>query len=122
DVTESHVQQRLQFRSDLRNAFKQWQRLFDRSIEQVGNRFSLVQHGQGFAVVSRAPTHITKHIDIGQEVHLDALHAFTFARFAAAALDVERETARFVTALTRLWKQGEEFTNRGKQSRIGRGV
>ncbi len=58
---------------------------------------ALIFHLQGFVVVALAAADIASHIDIGQEIHFNALQAIALASFATASLDVETEAARFVT-------------------------
>ncbi len=55
-----------------------------------------------FAVVAPATADIAGHVDVGQEVHLDADQAIALAGLAAAALDVEAEAARVVATGARL--------------------
>src|SRR3546814_17632783 len=50
------------------------------------------------AIVARALADIALDVDVGEEVHLDLDQAVAGARFAAAALDVEREAAGLVAA------------------------
>src|SRR5690606_9280697 len=69
-----------------------------------------------------ALAHLAGDVDIGQEVHLDLHGAVALARLAAAALDVEREPARFVTALARLRGPRVQIADLGEDPRVSRGV
>src|SRR5262249_19549179 len=62
------------------------------------------------------------NIDVGKEMHLDADHALSLARLAAAALGVEREAAGTEAADARLGKLGEEIANVREQIGVRRGV
>src|SRR5947207_2810034 len=55
-------------------------------------------------------------------MHLDLDQAIPLARFAAAALDVERKTPGTVTALARFLHLGEQFANRREESGVRRGI
>ena len=122
DVTEPHVEQCLQLLIYLRNVFEQRQRFLDGRVQQVGDRLSFVLHRQRLAVVARAATHVTQHVNIGKKVHLDALHAVAFARFATSTFDVEREAPRFVTTFARLGQHRVELAQRREQTRVSRGI
>ena len=83
---------------------------------------ALVVDFQRFAVVALAVADVARHVDVGQEVHLDLEHAVALAGFAAAALDVEREAAGAVAARARFGHAGEQFADRRQQPGIGRRV
>jgi hypothetical protein len=53
---------------------------------------------EGFAVVAFAFADIALNVDIGEEVHLDDVHALATTGFAASAFDVERKLSRFIAA------------------------
>ena len=67
-------------------------------------------------------TDLAGNEDIRQEVHLDLDDAFTPAGFAAAALDIERESSGHVAPRLGLGQRGEEFPDRGEQSGVGGGI
>ena len=58
-------------------------------------------------VVAASAAHIAGDIDIGQEIHFDALQAVALAGLAAAAFYVETEAAGFVAALARFGQHGD---------------
>ncbi len=122
DVAEADVEQRLELLLDLRDVLKQRQRLFDRRVEQVGDGLALVLHRQRLAVVARAAADVAEDVDVGQEVHLDALHAVALARLAAPALDVEGEAAGLVAALARFGQHRVQLADGREEPGVGRGV
>src|SRR3546814_1550973 len=69
-------------------------------------RSALVLHFQRLAVVACAMVDVARHVDVGEEVHLDLDHAVALAGLAASALDVEAEAARAVAA-----RRSEEHTS-----------
>ena len=85
DVVEPDVVQRLQPPPDLRDLGEEAQRLLDRHLEHVGDRLPLEAHLERLAVVARALARLARHVDVGQEVHLDLDLAVALARLAAAA-------------------------------------
>ena len=70
---------------------KNSQRVFDRHLEHVGDGQAAEADLERLAVVALALAHLARHVDVGQEVHLDLHEAVALARLAAAALHVERE-------------------------------
>ena len=69
-----------------------------------------------------AAARLAAHVDVGQEVHLDGLHARPAALLAAAALDVERETPGLEAADLGVGRHLEQLADVGKDVRIGRGI
>ena len=55
-------------------------------------------------------------------MHLDALVPLTLALFAPAALDVEAEPPRFVSANLRFARLAEDFPDFVEDAGVGRGV
>src|SRR5207245_10447535 len=76
----------------------------------------LVVHFQRLAVVALAVADVARHVDVGQEVHLDLEHAVTLAGFATAALDVEREAAGRIAALLGGRYRRKQVADRRKQA------
>ena len=85
DVAEPHVVERLQLALDRRDVLEEVQRLLDRHVQHVGDVAALVGDLQRLAVVAGALAHLARHVDVGQEVHLDLDLAVALARLAAAA-------------------------------------
>ena len=84
--------------------------------------FAFVLHFQCFAVVAFAVADVARDVDVGQKVHFDFQYAIAFAGFATAAFDVERKTARLITALFRGRYLSEQFAHRREQAGVGRGI
>ena len=66
--------------------------------------------------------HLAGHVDVGQEVHLHALHPVALAGLAPPALHVEAEAARGVAVHPRLGQEGEEVADQVEELGVGRGV
>ena len=98
DIGKPHVEQGLQAASDGRYRTEELQRVFDGHLQHFVDALALVLDLQGFTVITLALAHVTRHINVRQEVHLHLDHAFALAGFAASALDVEAEAAGLVTA------------------------
>src|SRR3546814_14813131 len=74
------------------------------------------------AIVALALADIALDVDVGEEVHLDLDQAVAGARFAAAALDVEREAAGLVAARLAFGQPREPIADLGEGAGIGRRV
>src|SRR5439155_16143696 len=98
DVAQPHVVQRLEPPPDLRDVLEELDRLLDRHVEHVGDRLALEADVERLAVVALAAALLARHVDVGQEMHLDLDLAVATADLAAPALDVEREPPRLVAA------------------------
>ena len=96
--------------------------LLDRHVEDLGDVLALVVHLERLAVVPRALADLARHVDVGQEVHLDLDRAVARARLAAPALDVEREPPGPVAAHLRLVGGGEELAHVVPHAGVGRRV
>ncbi len=64
-------------------------RLLNRHIKHIKNRFPLIFHIQGFAVVALALADLTRNIHIREEVHLDLYNPVAGTCLAAPALDIK---------------------------------
>src|SRR5262245_54470519 len=122
DVPQTDIEQGLQLWLNLRNVLQKRQGFFHGCVEQVGDRFSLVLDGQRLTIVAGAAADSTEYVDVRQEIHLNALHAFAFARFAATAFYVERKAAGFVTTFPRLRQHRIQLAERSEQTSIRRGI
>ena len=83
---------------------------------------ALVAHGERFGIVAAAAAHFAHNVNVGQKIHFDAAEAVALAGFAAAAFDVEAETAGAIAAFARFRKHGEEFADRGEHAGVGGGI
>src|SRR6202030_1374427 len=98
DVVEADAVEEGKRLAHPRYRFEEIERLLDRHVEHVGDRFPLEQHVERFAIVALALADVAGDVDVRQKVHLDLDDAVALAGLAAAALDVEREAARLVAA------------------------
>ena len=89
NISQSHIDQRLQLLPDLRNVLQHRQCVGDRRFQQVGNGVAVVLHRQRLLVVAPPAANLAQHIDIWQEIHLDAALALALAGLAAPASYVE---------------------------------
>ena len=119
DVAQPHVVERLQAPADLRDVREELERLLDRHLEHVGDRLALEPDVEGLAVVALAVALLARHVDVGQEVHLDLDLPVAAADLAAPALDVEREAAGLVAARPRLLRLGEQLADLVEQPDVG---
>ena len=112
----------------LQSSRQHWDRIeelacvLDRHLQYFVDALALVFDLQCFAVVALALAHIARHVDIGQEVHLDLDHAVALAGFTPAAFDVEAEATRLVAARTRFLSGGEQLADRGEDAGVGRRI
>ena len=74
---------------------------------------------QRLPVVAPAPAHLTGHVDVGQEVHLDLDRAVPGACLASPPLDVERESPRLVPTRPGLGCLGEERSDLVEELGVG---
>src|SRR3954468_16837377 len=122
DVAEPDVVERLQAAADLRDVLEELDGLLDGHVEDVGDRLALEADVERLAVVALAAALLARHVDVGQEVHLDLDLPVAAADLAAAALDVEREAAGLEAAHPRLLRLGEQVADDVEQAGVGRGV
>ena len=90
--------------------------------QHVGDALASVAHFQGFPVEPFPLARLARHVHVGQEVHLDRLHAGPFARLAASSRYVEGEATLFVAPDFGFRKQGELRSNQVHQPRVSGGV
>src|SRR3984957_9801191 len=121
-VAEPHVEQRAQLGVDLRDVFENGDSVFHRGRQQIGDRKTLVLHLQRFTVVAAAMAYVAGDVDVREEIHLDALEPIALAGFAASALLVEAEAARFVAAFARFRQHGVEFADGREEAGVRGGV
>src|SRR5262249_30133928 len=117
-VAESHIHQSLKLGLDLRYVLEQRQSFLNRSVQQIGDRTTLVFHRQSLAVVSSASTDIAQDVDVREKIHLDALQPVALTRLATTALHVERESSRFVAPFARLGGHRIQLADRSEHSGV----
>ena len=121
-VAQPDVDQRLQVPMDRGDRFEELRRVLDRHVEHLGDGLALVVHLEGFPVVPGALADLARHVHVGQEVHLDLDGAVAGARLAAAALDVERESARLIPTHLGLGGGGEQRADLVEHAGVRGGV
>ena len=121
-VAEAHLLNGPEFLVDIGDVLEKLHGHVDRHVQHVVDIFALVLHFERLAVVAVAAARLAAHVDVGQEVHLDGLHARPAALLAAAALDVERETPGLEAADLGVGRHLEQLADVGKDVRIGRGI
>ena len=119
DVAETDVVERLELAPDRRDVLEEVERLLDRHVEDVADVLALVGDLERLAVVARALADLARHVDVGQEVHLDLDLPVALARLAAAARDVEAEAARRVAARLRVRRRREQRADVVPQPGVG---
>src|SRR6185295_5065508 len=77
---------------------------------------------QRLGVVAPAVADLAVDVDVGQEVHLDALGPLALARLATAALDVEAEASDLVAADFCFPRLGEDLADLVEHAGVGRGI
>ena len=106
DVAHPHVVEQLEPAADARLLLEELEGVGHRHVEHVGNGAAAVAHLQRLAVVAPPVADVARHIDVGQEVHLDLDQPVSAARLAAPPLHIEREPARAVSAQLGLGQLG----------------
>jgi hypothetical protein len=122
DVPQPDVVQRAELAPDFWQSAEKLECLLDRHVEHVGDRLPLVVDLQRFAVVPLATTLLTRHINVGQKVHLDLKQTVSAARLASSSGHVEREPALRVAAHLGLRQLGEDLADGRKDTGVRRGV
>ena len=118
-VAEADVDQRLHVAGDGRLVGEELERLLAAQVEHVGDVLVLERDVERVAVVAGALAHLARHVDVGQEVHLDLDRAVARAGLAAAALDVEAEPPGQVAAHLGLVGLGEQLADVVEHARVG---
>ncbi len=108
DVFQSDGAKRRQCVVDFLGVFEEFQRFGDREIEDLADILAAIKHFQDFFTETAAVTLGTGSVHVGEKLHLDFFKALATAGLAAAALDIERESRRRVTAQARHIGAGEQ--------------
>ena len=122
DIAQANLRQHRHFVADRGDGLEHLHRVLHRHVEHVGDRQALPFDLQRFAVVAFAVAFLARHIDVGQEVHLDFDQAIAATCFAASALDVEAEPARLISARGAFGQLREPVADVGERAGIGCGV
>ena len=121
-VPETDVDERLHVSGDGRLVREEIERLRDRHVENLGDVLPLERDVEGVAVVPGPLAHLARHVDVGQEVHLDLDGAVTRTCLATSPCHVETETAGLVTADLRFGSRREQLADRIEHARVRGGV
>src|SRR4029078_6651522 len=78
-----------------------------------------VAYCQRLAVVAPAAAHVAGHVDIRQEMHLDAQHPIALTGLAAPAADIEAEAPRVVAARAGFGDLRKQLADHREQSGVG---
>src|SRR5271156_5789470 len=119
NVTEAHIDQRLQFQLNRGNVLHHFQRIFDGKAEQVGDGIAFVTHGESLGVIAFAAANFASDVHVRKEIHFDSAESVALASFAATAFHVEAEPAGTVAAFARFRQQGKDFANGREDSGVG---
>ena len=84
-VAQADIVEGLQLALDLRDVAKEGKRLGHTHVEHISDGLVAVAHLECLAVVALAATDLARHVDIGQEVHLDLDLTIALACLAATA-------------------------------------
>src|ERR671919_1324722 len=99
-VTETDVTQSVEMARNRGNRREEVRGLAHTHLEYLSDVFSLVADCQRLAVVALSLTNFARHIDVGEEMHLDLDRSFARAWFTAATANIEREPAGLVATAT----------------------
>src|SRR5947208_3931425 len=122
DVSEADVVQRLELLPNAGLILEKVQGVFDRELEHVGDALAAETDFQCLSIVALSFAHLTRHVDVGEKVHLDLHETIALTRLTTPSLHVEGEASRPVTANLRLWQLREQLADRREQARIGRRI
>ena len=107
---------------DGRDGREEISRVLDGQVQHLCDGLAFVVDLQGLPVVPRAVAFRTRHVDVGQEVHLDPQSPVARARLTPATLDIEREPAGGVAADLCLLGLGEQAPDVIEDAGVGRRV
>ncbi len=88
-------------------------------LQHVADALAAPGDGQRLGVEARAVADVAGQLHIGQEAHLDGLHALAFAARAAAVAGVEAEAGRGVAARPRFQGLGVELADGVPEADVG---
>src|SRR5581483_3512089 len=93
DVAETDVDERLELLEDAWLILEEIERVVDRELEDIRDRQTSEPNLERLTIVALAFADFTRHVHIGQEVHLDLHEAVALACFAPPTFHVEREAS-----------------------------
>ena len=101
---------------------EEFQRLLDRHVQHVVDGLALVFYFQRLPVVPLSAAHLTGHIDVREEMHLDLQDAVAGAGLAPAALYIETEAAFLVASRLRVRRGRKEIPDQVKYAGVRRRI
>mmetsp|Transcript_21568 Transcript_21568/g.83913 ORF Transcript_21568/g.83913 Transcript_21568/m.83913 type:complete len:326 (+) Transcript_21568:1061-2038(+) len=104
---------------DGRHGREELDRLVHLHLQHVTDALAAPAHAQGLGVEALAVALVAGHLHIGQEAHLDGLHALALAARAAALAGVEAEAARRIAPRLALQRLGKEFADGVPEADVG---
>ncbi len=122
DVAQADIHQGLEHPRHPWNGREQLERLADGHRQHVGDGVPLPRDVEGLGVEPLSLADLARHLNRGQELHLDDPHPSALAGVAAAAGDVEREPALLVPAGPRLRRRGEQVADAAEGTSVRGGV
>ena len=122
NVAQAHVHEGVQVARNRGECGEELCGFFHGHFEHVGNGLALVVHFEGFTVVALAVAGFAGHVHVRQEVHFNLQGAVAGAVLAAAALDVEGESAGGVAAHLRFAGLCEQLADVVEHAGVGGGV
>src|SRR5690606_11434781 len=122
DVAEPDVVDGLQDAGDPGLVLEELEGCLDGHLQHLGDVVPLPKDLEGLPVVTLPAALLARHVDVGEEVHLDLDRAVALARLAPPAGDVEREAPRLVAPGPRLGGLGEELANEIEHLGVSRRV
>ena len=102
DIGKSHIVEGLHLPLNARHMVEEFQRLLDRHVQHVVDGLALVFYFQRLPVVPLSAAHLTGHINVREEMHLDLQDAVAGTGLAPAALYIEAEAALLVASRLRI--------------------
>ena len=119
DIAKSHILNGLDLTEDVGHVLEELYGLVDGHVEYIGYRFAFIAYLQGLTVVTLAVTGLARHLDIGQEVHLDGFVAIAATGLTAASLHIEGEAAWLVASDLGFRQIDEQRTDVGEDACVG---
>src|SRR5207247_10174795 len=113
------VMEVLHINPNTRERLKDLDGLLDRHVRHFSDVFSAEVKIRRLAVVARSVTDRTRHLYVGQELHLDLDITLALAGLAAAALHIEGEAAGLVAAQPRFRDRREHLAYRREGAGVG---
>ena len=91
-------------------------------IKHVKNTLSLVLHFQRLPIVTFTAADLARHIDVGQEMHLNLYDAVAAARLTASTLYIKTEPSLLIASRFRIRRARKQIAYLVENARVCRGV